>query len=502
MRTAPIIRRRAAFTLVELMVSAALIIFMMYILSTAFIAGLESFRTLKTAGDMQEKLRSAAAIIRSDLCRPHFFSNDTNRETLSSQRLDQEGWYPPDKGYFRIYQGAAGTNEFNEYVDPDERLAQHKRSTDHVLQFTVRLDGKRLNEFFAAIVDSPSTLSVTAFTTPPSGSEIAVNPPLPLSSFNSPDYNRPAIGGNYLTSVWAEVTYYLRPYDQRQFTGVPANNLPAGQFERFALYRRVKILVDDPVTGGGPNTYLKSDSAMIGWTAETFADLSAWRVGPNNSTAIVNRPQDITAPLRRSLVAFGSRANPTTDFAHQPIPMADRLRAPQSIPSDPDNQFSARASSDLLLADVLGFTVRALWDAPPRPLPGPDHLQPLEVGNRAGWPADRYSATSFNPDFPFDALPATGRNTALQSVRVFDTWSRQTLSTGPATYNYGGTDPNTSANSSNPWNGGHFTPGTVPNPSTNRSMPLRVRVRALQIELRLWDVKSRQTRQVTIIQDV
>ena len=58
------------------------------------------------------------------------------------------------------------------------------------------------------------------------------------------------------------------------------------------------------------------------------------------------------------------------------------------------------------------------------------------------------------------------------------------------------------------WNGGHFSPlpasGAVPpTPSaTQFSIPLRVRVRALQIKLRIWDPKSSQTRQMTIIQDL
>ena len=34
------------------------------------------------------------------------------------------------------------------------------------------------------------------------------------------------------------------------------------------------------------------------------------------------------------------------------------------------------------------------------------------------------------------------------------------------------------------------------------TIPLKVRVRALQIKLRIWDLKSKQTRQVTIVQDV
>ena len=65
-------RQRRAFTLVEMLVAMALIIFIMAILSEAFVAGLETFRQLKAIGDMQEKLRSVATVLRRDLAAEHF----------------------------------------------------------------------------------------------------------------------------------------------------------------------------------------------------------------------------------------------------------------------------------------------------------------------------------------------------------------------------------------------------------------------------------------------
>ena len=71
--------RRAAFTLVEMLVASALILFMMWIIASAFEKALTSFRVLKTAGDMQEKLRAAATAIRRDLTRPHFTDRTRGR---------------------------------------------------------------------------------------------------------------------------------------------------------------------------------------------------------------------------------------------------------------------------------------------------------------------------------------------------------------------------------------------------------------------------------------
>jgi prepilin-type N-terminal cleavage/methylation domain-containing protein len=47
------------FTLVELLLAMALILFIMVVLSEAFVAGLETYRQLKGIGDMNERMRSA-----------------------------------------------------------------------------------------------------------------------------------------------------------------------------------------------------------------------------------------------------------------------------------------------------------------------------------------------------------------------------------------------------------------------------------------------------------
>src|SRR5437868_4807632 len=103
MTTKPL-RRRAAFTLVEMLVASALIIFMMYVIASAFERGLESFRVLRAQGDMQEKLRAAATALRIDLTAQHFSdgTGQSNDVHLSDQRLNDQNWKPPQNGYFRI----------------------------------------------------------------------------------------------------------------------------------------------------------------------------------------------------------------------------------------------------------------------------------------------------------------------------------------------------------------------------------------------------------------
>jgi Tfp pilus assembly protein PilW len=114
---------RRAFTLVEMLVATALALFIMVLLTEAFVTGLESFRRLKAIGDLQEKMRSVEVILRRDLSAPHFndagFMNPPNttpgRPSVSEQDLSLPPpgtigatyfWQPPAKGFFRIWQGS------------------------------------------------------------------------------------------------------------------------------------------------------------------------------------------------------------------------------------------------------------------------------------------------------------------------------------------------------------------------------------------------------------
>src|SRR5579872_697483 len=98
-------RRRSGFTIVELLVAMALIMFIMAILSEAFVAALKSFRDLKASADLAERLRSVSTLLRRELAADHF---DGHR------RMSQPDFWlngPPPEGFFRVYQGSAPTNE-------------------------------------------------------------------------------------------------------------------------------------------------------------------------------------------------------------------------------------------------------------------------------------------------------------------------------------------------------------------------------------------------------
>src|SRR5689334_21797276 len=63
---------RKGFTLIEMMVATALTMFIMAILSQAFVTSLDVFSGLKGLGDMEANLRTAGTLMRADLAADHF----------------------------------------------------------------------------------------------------------------------------------------------------------------------------------------------------------------------------------------------------------------------------------------------------------------------------------------------------------------------------------------------------------------------------------------------
>src|SRR5207237_8415253 len=97
-------RRRAGFTITELLVAMALILFIMAVLSEAFVAGLESFRQLKSVGDMDQRLRTAMTLLRRDLD-----ANWLQTGTKTNYKLSTLNFRQPTSGFFTIGGNAPGS---------------------------------------------------------------------------------------------------------------------------------------------------------------------------------------------------------------------------------------------------------------------------------------------------------------------------------------------------------------------------------------------------------
>ena len=81
-------RARRGFTLVELLVAAAVCVLIMAILATAFSLGIDTVRQMKSAGDMMDQLRGATTAIQDDLKAAHLLDKDGVPKKLSSYRWD------------------------------------------------------------------------------------------------------------------------------------------------------------------------------------------------------------------------------------------------------------------------------------------------------------------------------------------------------------------------------------------------------------------------------
>jgi type II secretory pathway component PulJ len=81
---------RRGFTPVELLISLALIVALMVVLTQAFTAASTSFRDLKAIGDQNERLRAAAQLLRTDLAGAHFDAAKRIADGLRTGVVDRE----------------------------------------------------------------------------------------------------------------------------------------------------------------------------------------------------------------------------------------------------------------------------------------------------------------------------------------------------------------------------------------------------------------------------
>lgn len=430
--------RRSAFTLVEMLVAIALVLFLMVLMSQAFVAALEVFRQLKAIGDMEERLRTVSLILRRELAADHF----EGKKRLSDSNFWQNG--PPSQGFVRIYHGSpimqpvpGSSNPLlrspsNTWEELDGDGVPSVRSTNHALQMAVRLRGNSRQDFFRTAIDSTS----------------------PLNLHGQPDARYQE--ANTFTSQWAEVAYFL------QATNNYANGTPL-----YALFRRQRLAVGNSDTLNQnpiPLTSLQASGST------TYAEVSA-RLKPNvNNTGMelhFNNPSDLTVPNYR----FAGSNSSSPSF----VTLAD--------------EYGSLGGSDLLLTDVISFDIRVLIDDP-LALSGQRLINNnvtnlgfdpfVDLYDSQAWLLSSVQAniqplavlTSRNKDYK--AIDLT--NPTNTAPRILDTWS----SVNDGVMNY------------TTWN--------IPDSST--TVPITPVIKALQITIRVWDRNTEQTRQITIVQDM
>jgi len=225
-------RRRSGLTLPELMVAAAMSMVIMLIIAFAFREGINSFRKLRGVGQMQDRLRSAQNVLKRDLSSEHFgglFQQGINGPYVRDQRLDIIGWKPPEEGYFEVRQLTPSQIELAPNGTPlvDGDGIPSYAATDHSLRFTVKLTGKRQQDWFYAFVAGNGT------------------------GIGDVDFS----SATAAATRWAEVAYFLSP------NGDNANGTPL-----YTLYRQEKPLFASAAGYQTPTTVARAANRSGGAT--------------------------------------------------------------------------------------------------------------------------------------------------------------------------------------------------------------------------------------------
>jgi type II secretory pathway pseudopilin PulG len=468
---------RHAFTLVELLVSLALIIFIMAILSQAFVAALGTFRNLKAAGDMAEKLRATTQILQRDLAAQHF--EGTKR--LSNPNFWLNG--PPQQGYFQIYQGSKGNFEGNDLDTIPSYIC-----TNHSLAFAICLTGQQITNFLSA--SAPQTFlwqSQQPTFTGTAGAyearyQIAVPPPPSPAPVPLPSYNY----------QWAEVAWFMQP-SINPSTGLPDTTVtdptagaPNGQpLTLYTLYRRQRLACPGDTNvhtrGAGGDPFGFPMPVGIPYTSQyaSCLELSCWGLASaagSTGSLYFNSPADLTVPGRRLgngplTIAPAGQGN-AYPYPYQFTTLAQDL---QTLGISNPSLIGA----DIMLNDVVSFEVRMLPDL--SAIPENAQFTALATVEPFVTLFDAPFTVAANPPYTYTAPYQADGKTPIPGM-VFDTWT----STNDQFSNY------------SQWN----VPFASQNPKAlGTTIPLGGPIiQAIQVTIRIWDSKTNQTRQVSIVQ--
>lgn len=296
--------RIKAFTLVELMVSMAIIIFMLSIMSQAFVIATTCMSGLKGVGELLDKGRPVLAVLQKDLSAYHF---DGYRR-LSDENFWENG--PPRQGYFQIYEG--GTTSYEGTTTDGVNYQRSGSAADHRLAFTSRLSGKNPEDFYVTAFEQYNPIS--DYNSLKNG--FNGNATLQTSK-NSQRYDfTPGV----LHSQWAEIAYFTKP-NSRTANGTPLMD----------LYRQQRAIL--------PSNSEANGLLLNGANILQYENFSCKPVvnnpGPPATKIYFNSPSDLTMPNYRVVPVPGS------------VPVLNTLYP----------------NSDLLITDVISFDVRILSDS-------------------------------------------------------------------------------------------------------------------------------------------
>ena len=439
-RTQPICRR--GFTLVELLVSMAIIIFMLSIMSQAFVIATTCMQGMKTVGELIDKVRPVMTILQRDLAADHFDG--------TKKLCDSDFWEygPPREGYFSIIQGGVSEQETPSSGSVKYYISNSTIS-NHALTFTSRLPGKNPTEFYTAEYPTAHKARMNGIYNYPDPA-FATNPPyMKVQNARRFDFIPDVIH-----SKWAELAYFIKP------NGSVVAKDPTGGYVDLPLhdlYRQQRVILPDV-----------SDMNKAG-----IANILAPNPDPFNlfshyvdsaGKVVFNQPSDVTAPWKR----FGNR---------DVLPSLPPSSIPNFFPyaADPIRP-DVGNNSDLILTNVISFDVRIINDSNLDFL----HLYETGVGALSG------------PYAPYYNAPYADTST---SKFIFDTWTMERSQDPTKNYDLGNFSGLT-------WQPATGISGNYQVPFWNSITNKGIKINAIQITIRVWDDKSSQARDFVLIQKI
>ena len=527
---------RYAFTLVELLVSMALILIMLSIMSQAFVIATTTMQGLRDAVEMQEKVRPVLTLLQRDLGAYHFEGS----KKLSDPDFWKSG--PPDQGYFMVWQESPYDSFEGTTVEGNDgvKFSRSASLANHMLAFSVKLSGNSPEELFKTQIPTAlGSISIFSKTIPTSLTDyVGITQQQALNDYNVKRFQSDP---STMNSRWGEVAYFLGA--QPNPPAVASNAFPAPQatgqtqtgqnslfpLNLFTLYRQTKTLLPSNPTINPINPIAPSPYKQFPSVPDSLANrelLHEFSVHPENISAnprlMFNSPEDLTVPYKR----MGNRRMDYLGFPNQP-PGAIRLNplfqdyesvgAPIAGTSDHLGAFT-----DIIATDVISFDVKLLTDY------RNDFENLYEIANQNNSNINNMYVGSTNLIFqPYlSHIPINNYSSYTPFINtnrfVFDTWTKDQGASGIIGYprpifdpgfidaSSGRWRPSTVQISASPANPDRFDVSTAPidrprdrqrvipfwNNTTNNGLSIR----AIQISLRLWDVKTNTARQYIIVQ--
>lgn len=437
-------RRAGGFTITELLVALALIIFILSIMGTAFGAASKVVRDLNAAGSLAAKLNSTLGLWKRDLDSPHF--DNPPRRLGDATFWSQMG--PNSQGFLRIVQ--LGRPLVDPPGDPPAVDAVTTMTTA-ALHFTAKLPGTYPGDYF--ITQLPAGHAVLTSDT---------------ATQRESRYQSAIATNQEYRSVWAEIGWWLIP------TPLPYNTTPddatmptvAAQQPQalFKLCRRTKLLWNYPQNW-------PTNAPSVGNATDAF-ELSVPSVGFPG--APLNTPFSVTFPPLRS---FATTFDPKyltpngTTLPHDAA--ASGTNATKVYPGSYGLPPLTTDVSDVVLNDVLSMDIRVKIDGVPDFIDiGSPLFQQFNMGNPA-YPSSPPAGTPY----------------------VFDTWTNGRL----GQFDYGLPDDAAAPDLTPRW---QRRGSNACVPVLQKADGTLIRVRALQITLRIWDAKTNYSRQATLVVDM